>query len=290
MPLLNTVSQGNWLRCLAGVCVFLFSAVCGAVGLEQKVISEMTDQPEAVQTIFAMFHEALRRQGPSIPVEAVNPSDYKRLVIELRELASEFDGSGKRFSSEEDGKKWATRLDMLAARVGMLANATKTGRCANLSIDQMSASRSGGDWSRAKKTDGSPIQPSSYDHLVLFWFFRYGCGGEKDLVTARKVLFDISDLEPNDPSKRYGLRPDVRHCQAESWARYGIGGSLNEELAQKFSRRFTMAAWFVSGDDGTEEREKIAKQYPAAAANNFKCPVGHDSNRIDPRDPWKDLW
>lgn len=290
MPLLNIVSQGNWLRCLAGVCVFLFSAVCGAAGLEQKVISEMTDQPEAVQTIFAMFHEALRRQGPSIPVETVNPSDYKRLVIELRELASEFEGSGRRFSSEEDRKKWTTRLDMLAARVGMLANATKTGRCANLSIDQVSASRSGGDWSRVKKTDGSPIQPGSYDHLALFWFFRHGCGGEKDLVTARKVLFDISDLEQNDPSKRYGLRPEVRHCQAEIWARYGIGGSLDEELAQKFSRRFTMAAWFVNGDDGPEEREKIAKRYPAAAADNFKCPVGHDSNRIDPRDPWKDLW
>lgn len=257
-----------------------------AVELKQRIVSELVNEPKEVQIVYWMFREALNKQGASIPVEAISEVDYKKLIVELQRIG----GESENFSMKLSPEKLTAELNMLASRVLRLADNTKTGRCAELPIDPASAARSGGDWRLVRKIDGLPIQPSSYEHWRLFHFFVWGCGGKKDFVTARKVLFEVSDLEPSDPSARFNLKSEVRHCQAEIWARYGVGGSASEELAQKFSRRFTMATFFFNHGDGPAEREKMAKRYPTAAANDFKCPIGHESSRIDPRNPWKDLW
>lgn len=233
-----------------------------------------------------IFYSFARKYDKGDPV--ITDNDYKRLVQELRNIVQVFEGSGGAASSEARAQA-STSIEKLGERVNTLSDAVRDGRCASLPIDLASAAVSGGDWRLVKTPDGSQIEASGYHHVQLYWFFRLGCNGEKNFNLARKVLADISDLEPKDPSKQSALRPDVRHCMAEVWARYGIGGAASEEQAQKYAKRFATAAWFPNGKDGPAERAELAKRYPDDAKNGFMCRQ-HNSGRIDPRNPWEDLW
>lgn len=279
-------------RVAFGICAFWFSVEVLALGLGQKIILDRVNESPHIQTMFVMYAEALQEARTSIPVEAIEPEDYKRIINELRQMGFEFEHSGARFSSDESRKKWKDRLNLLVSRTRMLANPKLTDACSALPLDLESAARSHGDWRKVKMTNGSPIEPSSFHHVKLFWYFRLGCGDKRDFVVARKVLADISDLAPKNQAKGPNLQSTIRHCIAEIWARYGIGGPLSEVDAEKYSKRFSMEAWFVDGNDGPEARNRLAQRYPDASAANFKCPFERFDPpiRIDPRDPWKDLW
>jgi hypothetical protein len=246
--------------------------------LHFKISQDRKKETLATQEVFLSFlkeAKSLRRTPP----KALGNDDYDRLVTELRNV-------GKRMQPSEGDN---THLKLLARRIYKLLDPKLTGACQKLKLDLESVKLSGGDWKKVKDKNGKPIPPSSHKHTKLFWYYASGCGDSKDFVTARKVLFDISDLEPKSKSKRSKLRPDIRHCKAELWARHGIGGPIDDELADTFLRRFKDAAWNIDENTKPDELAKLAKQYPEGARNNFECPRNSKASYIDPRDPWKDL-
>lgn len=285
------------------VCVIapFFSAYANASSFEFKLALESAGEGFPVRITTQLFvHELKKTVGGDFPSEALSDENYKRLKVELRTLSEQIDADGKNINELTlNDTPWRQKLNILQSRVLWLLDATLTKRCSKLGIDLESAKSSDGDWKEvkadsnwdmARQPSGTAIKPSSHLHTMLYRYYRLGCSGKKDLEMARKVLFDISDLEPPNPSNRSELRPEIRHCNAEIWARFGIGGTADQARADEFSKRFTTAAFFFNSPDTPTLREKLAERYPDAAKNNFKCPKPHDSFRIDPRDPWNDLW
>ncbi|WP_153117531.1 hypothetical protein [Rhodocyclus tenuis] len=288
--------------CVALSCLLMFSFPVGAIAssFAYKLLSEAASETLPIRTTTQLFvHELTKAVGNDFPSEALSDENYTRLNIELRRLSEHIDANGKNINSALDDSLWRSQIEMLQRRIQWLLNANLTRSCSKLGIDLESAKDSHGDW-RKVRADGNPnmgrqpvgseIKPSSHLHTKLYWYYRLGCNGKQDLETARRVLFDISDLEPKNFSERSELRPEIRHCAAEVWAKFGIGGAVDQERADEFSRRFTTAAYFLNRPYTPERRAELTERFPDAAKNNFKCPKPLDSMRIDPRDPWRDLW
>lgn len=80
--------------------------------------------------------------------------DFQRLVKELNLLAAEF-STIKQALSTDDTSKITKRLEVLFVRIQMLSNPTITGRCAQLSLDPVSAAASEGNWATVKTSQGA---------------------------------------------------------------------------------------------------------------------------------------
>ena len=280
--ILPRLSRNLLFQLVAGCIAFSVSVEAIALTLGEALISE-TPQ---VNTLVAR----LPKRTYQLPLEALTEADYRRLVTELKILAAEL-SSGKQTLSKEENAELMKRLDVLSTRVVLLSNARITGRCAELSIDPVSAVAGRGDWATTKTSQGAPIERGSFEHFHLSLYFRLGCSGKQDFEVTRKVLEDISATPYDYKKTKAGLRSDVRHCELARWARYGIGGKRSETLALEYENRFRSEAWMIPVNPTAEDLRDLAMRHPgnAAAAYGFLCPPDRVTGGIDPRNPWKDL-
>ncbi|TVO77851.1 hypothetical protein [Sedimenticola selenatireducens] len=264
-----------------------FSSQSLAQTLKEKMIIDLsigTDSPWTILELLA------NNTTLDIPARSLREHDYQRVLTEFLKLHNEYYSSDKKQLSKEYDGELEYRLNIMFIRVRMLSDPLISGYCSDIPLDLDTAKNSLGDWKIVKDKYGRSIKPSSNHHWNLFRYYSSGCTGKKDFAIARKVLFDISDLslDVSNSKSQSELRAEIRHCEAELWARHGIGGPTSEVKAQEFSRRFTKNAWFQNTEDTPEERQKILKrpEYQHAIKNNFGCPK---RTNIDPRNPWEDL-
>ena len=282
-------------NCFEGVRLITFSIllIVSSHALAETIIQRLLgDTSLQTESLRLITNKMAQQKRLEVPAFALNEDDYQRLLNEIRKLRDEYYSPGQVRLSNDEAEDLEKRLLNLSTRVGMLIDYVSAGYCndSNYELDLDTARQSNGDWSIVKDKQGSPIKPSSHLHYVLFRYYLAGCNGEKDFAIARKILFDISDLAPDVNSTLSSeLRSTIRHCHAEIWARYGIGGPTNEGRAREFSRRFTKEAWFPNSEDTPEARQRIASrpEYQHGVRDNFACPK---LSRIDPRNPWQDLW
>lgn len=266
------------------------------VSFQARLLQEAPAESNTAPLITYIFsHELNRSIGNAFPVGALDGVSFQMLSLKINRLIN--DAEGKNQDQILESKELRKEMQILIATVRNIADPRITGICQKLGIDLESAEgskgdwrlvKAGHDWALARQAAGSPIKPSSHLHMKLYWHYRLGCGGEKNLEIARKVLIDISDLEPVSPSERGELRAEFRHCEAEIWAKHGIGGPVDLVRAEQFSKRYTNATFFFRGDDTPEARAEMAVRYPDAAKSNLGCP--QPDYYLDPRDPWKRLW
>lgn len=286
------------IRLIMFSTLLVFSSHVLAETIIHQLLGDTLLQTKSLQIV---IYKLAGQKEFEAPAHALSEDDYQHLITEIRKLQDEYYPSGNASLSEDDNTELDIRVLDLSARVRMLIDNVNAGYCDASSfqlhtndpdflLDLDTARQSNGDWSVVKNKLGKPIKPSSYLHRMLFDYYLAGCNGKKDFAIARKILFDISDLSANiDSTSRNDLRSTIRHCQAEIWAKFGIGGPISEVKAREFSRRFTKEAWFPNSKDTPEARKRIAErlEYQHVIRDNFACP---ELNKIDPRNPWHDLW
>ena len=272
------------LQIAFGCGVFSCSAWAVADTLGERLFSELLGT-QAIKLV-----NGLPKSTRQLPVDAISEGDFQRLVKELNLLAAEF-STIKQALSTDDTSKITKRLEVLSARIQMLSNPTITGRCAQLSLDPVSAAASEGNWATVKTSQGAAIERGSHEHLKLFFYYKQGCSGQRDFKVARKVLEDISATPYDYKKTKPGLRSDVRHCELARWARYGVGGERSETLAREYEYRFRSEAWMVPINPTAAELRDLVTRHPGyeAASYGFLCPPNRVTGGIDPRNPWKDL-
>lgn len=292
----KTLAIGTALLIAATTSISPSLAVEQDVSIGEMLRRELPEKTKsAVFVVYLFSHDLNSSIGRIPPASALNSDYFQRLSLEINRLikASE-DKDEKQILGDVGFRK---ELQYLVGKVRAVADPNITGVCQGLGIDLKTAKESRGDWrlvkagnepSEGKQAVGVPIKPSSFLHIKLYWYYRLGCGGKKDLETARRVLFEISDLEPVSLRERSDLRAEFRHCEAETWAKYGIGGPVDLVRAEQFSKRYTKATFLLENEDTPEIRAEMTAQFPDAAKRNFGCPRA-DYYR-DPRDPWLRLW
>ena len=280
--ILPRLSRSLLVPLVVGCFAFLVSVEAIALGLREALFTEL---PQAITLVARLPINARQLQ-----VEDLTEADYRRLVTELKAMAAELTSAQQPHSKEFDADL-TKRLAMLFTRVEMLSSSIITGRCAQLSIDPVSASTSKGNWATAKTSQGAPIERGAFEHQNLFHYYKLGCSGRQDFKAARKVLEDISDTPYDYKKTKPGLRSDVRHCELARWARYGVGGERSETLALEYENRFRSEAWMIPVNPTAKDLRDLVARHPGydAVTYGFLCPPDQVTGGIDPRNPWRDL-
>lgn len=292
----KNLAIGAALLIAAATSIFPSLAVGQDVSIGEKLRRELPEKTKSASFVVYLFsHELNNSIGLITPADALNSDYYQRLSLEINRLIKISEGKDE--NQIIGDAAFRQDIKYLVESVRAVADPNITGVCQGLGIDLKTAEESRGDWrlvrarnnpSEENQAGSTPIKASSFLHTKLFWYYRLGCGGKKDLEIARKILFDISDLEPISLRERSDLRAEFRHCAAETWAKYGIGGPVDLVRAEQFSKRYTKATFLLQNEDTPAIRAEMAAQFPDAAKRNFGCPRA-DYYR-DPRDPWLRLW
>jgi len=271
---------------LMTITILSFSHVVSAITLGQKLLNDAQNESEKVKTVI----QDIYRAWINVPAKALSNENYLKVLDEYRKIAPSFETLDRDKMIDKEQRDYSIQHSTLRTRITYLIDHKSLGNCSKFPFDQESAKNSDGDWSKVKMKNGDAIDPGGSKHLTLFKYYLYGCNGKQDFRSARKVLFSYSDIQSLKSPEN--VNAEMSHCQAEVWARYGIGGEVDVVQADEFSRRFTNTAWFPNSEDTPEKRKELSgrPEYQHGVRDDFKCPDGNQRYRVDPRSPWKNIW
>ncbi len=239
--------------------------------LKHGLILELLLVPRAVVVLLAEHPEMAQAFDPKTDFVALR--DLGRRNVEF------FDKNGLQYSDilrcpgglagntprpEEDIRKgielqWKQDLDLLRTRIDYASDQNVNGMCAHLvkDIDVASFRASNGDYRLVRSSTGSPLAAGATELLSLSMAYSRGCGVERDMRAARRMLEGFSTA-----STERGKVTIAAWCLLANWNRYGFGGAQDERQALAWENRVV---------------EQISKQ---------GC---RRMQAVDPADPWREI-